>query len=165
MHRGCRLWEYVDKFQATDSPRSFHPRVLLKFVHLHKEVMVAVVEVWVEHLLVDGGVGPRQLLVLVRGERQVVVARVEDVVQGHRLPAPIHRDPLVLGGHHVSQALFSGKENLTKRTIHGAKFTKENAQSQSHSWQGSGGMVLLAPRRDWTINTSHFTDGLVAQVY
>ena len=116
MHCGCRLWEYVDKFQATDLPRSFHPRVLLKLVHLHKEVVVAVVEVGVEHLLVDSGVGPRQLLVvLVRGERQVVVARVEDVVQGHRLPVPIHRDPLVLGGHHVSQALFSGKVNLTKR--------------------------------------------------
>ena len=85
--------------------------------------MVAVVEVWVEHLLVDGGVGPRQLLDPVRGERQVVVARVEDVVQGHRSSVPIHRDPLVLGGHHVSQALFSGKDNLTKRTIHGAKFT------------------------------------------
>ena len=102
--------------------------------------MVAVVEVWVEHLLVDGGVGPRQLLVPVQGERQVVVARVEDVVQGHRSPVPIHRDPLVLGGHHVSQALFSGKDNLTKRTIHGTKFTKENAQS--HSRQGLGGMVM-----------------------
>lgn len=108
--------------------------------------MVAVVEVWVEHLLVDSGVGPRQLLVVpVRGERQVVVARVEDVVQGHRLPVPIHRDPLVLGGHHVSQALFSGKVNLTKRTIHGTKFTKENAQSQSHSWQGSGEWFCWLP--------------------
>ena len=102
--------------------------------------MVAVVEVWVEHLLVDGGVGPRQLLVVpVRGERQVVVARVEDVVQGHRLPVPIHRDPLVLGGHHVSQALFSGKVNLTKRTIHGTKFTKENAaQGEWFCWLPDG---------------------------
>ena len=123
MHCGCRLWEHIDKFQATDLPRSFHPRVLLKLVHLHKEVVVAVVEVGVEHLLVDSGVGPRQLLVVpVRGERQVVVAGVEDVVQGHRLPVPIHRDPLVLGGHHVSQALLwksqSDQENDSSDEIH-----------------------------------------------
>ena len=82
--------------------------MLLKLVHLDEKIVVAVVEIWLETLLAQCRLCPRKLLVLlvvVRGEREVVLAGVEDLVQRHRLPIAV-RHRVVLGGRHVPQTTF-----------------------------------------------------------
>ena len=79
--------------------------MILKLIHLYEEIMVVVVQIWIETLLAQCRLCPRQLLIVVRGEGKVVFAGMEDVVQRHRSAIAIgHR--VVLGGRHVLQALY-----------------------------------------------------------